>query len=1329
MESLSHTPSLPIRDSTKQYQIERELNALSKSSKAYNDYASKIRHGTYRTNREAKQSNATSLLKLKKKLTRRQNHPKTGDKGKLTKVSGLLSLLHNDTNVENEKNNAQPLSFDNETVPVTIRKEMMEGENAVEAVRNLEQSMVVNTEKQMAANQSMPFISRKEESDVAAVAAWSEPSYRGSPMDEEKEPFPRRLPLPPSANVASLDVESLDTLKKKWEECKEHCKELEMEWKSLEEFEIKAQIVGVTLASDKKLIDLLVERILDPSEHWKVNLDTLIHIPHGIKGDILRGGDYFEALFQIAIALTILPQFNGKYIRLHDIHDYQSIRPFNNYLYEKTIKNSGGGEHGVSDITFEVSSNEQFEEREERCSTSYACGCAPPPKKQVSNPFYFVSVKGYKKEKSIKDEYDIPLLDSQLSIFPQITNKHIVVCVHNESAFKQKLSNMRIDFLKSKLNHIIGYDTLIQAFTAFRISFFRRMEDKPSTEQIRAEIEQCYPQHVVHRPTLNLYVHQELVVRAIMERIQERQEETPHFLCIGVLPRGGKSFIAGGIIYTHQKKKAKQSGYNVLFLTSAVNETRGQFQNELVDRYSEFSDFQFIDVVKPDTTVSNKPNRFFFISRQLSSLTDKEEGIEKTAIDLLTILEKKLGQLPDIDIIFFDEAHVGITSQTVRSNFQKVFERFPVPIIMMTATYKKPSRLLNSTRDLFVWDLQDINDMKSLSARGIEKWAEQRPDVMERYPITRSILDERIRQGESLESIAKPYLQFPTLCPISLMLAPDAIHKLVSSGAGYDGKRAFEVHEAHKDILLEPSKAGDWGSLLLHRSDALRLRQFLTPDVEKGDEHPFLQGPQRKYRALRQIFRIAQKNQSRPVEGKPFSMLLFLPIGKDSQGTKIGELCRVWASFMMESNYWRENFVFLTLSPYLDKRYKKAHNVTLDTAVELGLCHRQDHPEYDLKCLITTLEQKALAQDKGLVILSGDVAKMGISLKCVDVVCLMTQNTDADDVIQKMYRALTDDPPNKKHGFIVDLNLARIISAMFEYDMEKDKLRVNKKDVPSIQRRLQLVFETCEWDVDDLMEDPNVKSMKDVMSIIHKRVLEHIEQEIIVRTSDAAIQDETMKMVRDVPGLYDEIIKTLQFTSVAKKPTKPKGNPEELAAAGAEIRQAAEMAERRAAASAQGSQSAATPHLPPLDHRQIESKLQSILKTFVNALVIKSAEPWGNAMNISYLIDRYQQDKKEIKDPECDCGENSECKKEHTNLYETVWCELKGYAMSRGPKKEEHVYSIEIHKGIMGIVEYIITIPSFSLGWNVYIEKLLKEMKTPIRQGGRRRTVKKMRTK
>ena len=68
---------------------------------------------------------------------------------------------------------------------------------------------------------------------------------------------------------------------------------------------------------------------------------------------------------------------------------------------------------------------------------------------------------------------------------------------------------------------------------------------------------------------LSLYFHQELVVRSVINRINEIGiSSKPHFMCIGVLPRGGKSFIAGGIIDKHKKLINKTSGYNVLFLTS-----------------------------------------------------------------------------------------------------------------------------------------------------------------------------------------------------------------------------------------------------------------------------------------------------------------------------------------------------------------------------------------------------------------------------------------------------------------------------------------------------------------------------------------------------------------------------------------------------------------------------------------------------------------------------------------------------------------------------------------------------------------------------------------
>ena len=139
-----------------------------------------------------------------------------------------------------------------------------------------------------------------------------------------------------------VDKERLINLTQKLEKCKEECEQIKKEKKDLDDFLIKKTIDGVTLSTDKKLIDLLKERILDFSPKWRENLDTLINRPTSLKDDTkkyLRGGDYFEALFQLAIATGILPEFKNKFVRFYDIDkNYTAMELKHNYLYNKSIK-------------------------------------------------------------------------------------------------------------------------------------------------------------------------------------------------------------------------------------------------------------------------------------------------------------------------------------------------------------------------------------------------------------------------------------------------------------------------------------------------------------------------------------------------------------------------------------------------------------------------------------------------------------------------------------------------------------------------------------------------------------------------------------------------------------------------------------------------------------------------------------------------------------------------------------------------------------------------------------------------------------------------------
>jgi hypothetical protein len=863
-----------------------------------------------------------------------------------------------------------------------------------------------------------------------------------------------------------------------------------------------------------------------------------------------------------------------------------------------------------------------------------------------------------------------------------------------------------MEFLKNSIDQVIGYDEVMNAFSTFRTNFFLKL-DTVTDGTIASELERMFPPAQIYKPYLSLYFHQELVVKSVLNRISENPDpQKPYFLCVGVLPRGGKSYIAGGIIDTHRRMKAKDT-YNVLFLTSAVNETREQFKEDLVEKFSEFKDFTFIDVVNPDKKKKPSNFNFVFVSRQLSSLDKQKEGSETSVVsestDLVSRIRKVLKTDITFDLCFFDEAHIGIVSEKVRDQFRKTFEQFKMPIVLMSATYKKPALVLDDPRDLLVWDLQDIKDMKSLPSLKLNGFLEKNPDVLQRYPdVAKEILEKRVALGQTEDIIAKPYLQFPMPNFISLTFTPDTIQHLKDTGMGYDYMKAFQITST-PSLLNDRSRYTEWGTLLTNREDALRIREFLTPEQETNTE--FLSDKLRKYRAFNQIFSIAQRTGSRPFIGKPFSMIMFLPFGP---GLPIGELCRIWGSFLLESPYWRKNFVVMTLSSYPE--HTPDPSLTVEAAVKRGLCHREDF-KGSLKETIQEVEQEALKVGKGLVLLSGDVAKMGISLKCVDVVCLMSNNKDADDIIQKMYRALTDDPPSKKNGFIIDLNLKRIVTAMFEYDMEKSRRTLSGTTTTPAERINQLM-ELCNWGQDAYMMDNPDKSFDDMMNDIRTKVFATIESHIRSEYGSRDLVDKQFRIIENNPDLLKNVVNVLQFTT-GKRSKKTKDTVYEtgtdISASTAAVDDETGEEEKPAKPKSD---------VQPLSIEQIKKKIVDIMITFINALVIKSNTPW-QGMDFKTLIDKYYEDKKTATRV-CSCYDAQECGTSFSNLYDIAFCELRGYAMLE-TKPDEVTYSSETHELIMNLMDEIFARSNeLSPDWTNYIHSLIEDItkKKLTPQGG-----------
>jgi len=1122
-----------------------------------------------------------------------------------------------------------------------------------------------------------------------------------------------------------VDTTHLKQLNVRLKECEESCAEIKREVDRLKEFNDKKSVEGITLSPSKKLIDLLIERILDPEVEWRQKVNMLIDIPHSQSGTVLRGGDYFEALFQLAIAIGAVQGLSGN-IEFHDVKKYESLVPFPNYLHEKTIKNSGGGEQGISDITFQIKNDDV----ESSVVKGYKCGQVPETVGNDTDAFYFISVKGYKREKSIAKDYDIPVLSKQLDKFPEITNKKLIICVRNEEQFKKNLDRTRAEFLRSSVYRVIGYNEIMDTFTKFRTDFFIRNPEMKDKAVIAGNVHREFPPGVISKSTLSLYFHQELVTNAVMHRIRERKDDTTraHFMCVGVLPRGGKSFIAGGIINEHRKLKNKEN-YNVLFLTSAVNETREQFKEDLIDKFSDFKDFQFDDVVDRTTrgaALENaKPNKFFFVSRQLSSLAGAgpgeaavtiEEEEEKSIQDIFSRLEEG-GVIPEIDICFFDEAHVGISADTVRTTFQKLFTRYKIPIILMTATYAKPSNALDSPRDLFVWDLFDVKDMKGLSNKTKEEFMLDKPALFERYPNAEEFLDNRINKGQSTQQIAKPYVNFPEPNFISLTFAPETIRRMSDTGVGYDHARAFQFIQ-NPAILNDDSKYAEWGAMLSLRDEAMLIREFLTPDIDEEDS--FLKDENRKFRALNQVFEIAHRTGSRPLPGTPFSMIMFMPKLK---GMPIGALCRIWASFMLERPYWKNNFVFMTLSTYTGAGYNPSTLSPTD-AVKRGICSKENFRDRGLKDAILSVEYEALKVGKGLVLLSGDVAKMGISLPCVDIVCMMTADSSADDIIQKTYRALTDDPPNKKNGYIIDLNLKRIVSAMLEYDIAKTSKSVSGDKVADVPGRIDRILKLCNWGQDPFIRaNAGEKDVSAIMGEIRNIVTGRLADEYVGREFSVGSLEEKQKgIILADPELVLEMSNILKDT---KSTNLKKGKKKIMSKAGEEIPEIVADAPDESEPTAVVSESPLplpAPSVVELTPAEQTEKMMKIVITFINALVIKSNKSWGEeGLSFKTLIEKFSEDEKTaIKPVVCECSTGM-CSKTHENLYETAWCELRSYAMTQGPG-DTYVYKEEKLVEIMNFVTKLIRkSDSISVDWDGHIHDLIRSLREGAKYGGRRR--------
>lgn len=435
----------------------------------------------------------------------------------------------------------------------------------------------------------------------------------------------------------------------------------------------------------------------------------------------------------------------------------------------------------------------------------------------------------------------------------------------------------------------------------------------------------------------------------------------------------------------------KYVSLNGLIITPAPTETLSQFTDDLFHKFRDFNGINIVEIKK---------------GTDFDNMVLKEDNIVIVSKQLLDdyVFEKKMEVISqlNLDFIVFDENHFHGTTQMSKNIIQSYASQKTIKLYL-TATYAKPLSEWNIPSDCqFYWDIEDEQLCKKRNIQGlVDKHGE---DVL-------LFLTE-----ENKEAKLSVYDKMPDLHIITNMM---------------DRER----YEAIKNKTKDTSYGFSNGTLLSGNfpNEVDTMLRYITGSNKEQDY------PKKDLSIFGRIKRIAiEKNsRTRMNNGDFTSQLWFLPFGVNTTINKVSEHLK---DRMMKNNILKNYEIKIVNS---NKVYKVK----------------------DLKEEIKNWELKAKVEGRdGLILLAGNQLTLGITLPFVDVVFLFNDIVSSDRIIQMMYRCMTESINNsdndkinngiKKMGFVIDLNISRVLNTCLDYNVYKKDLNVEQKITYLVENNL-----------------------------------------------------------------------------------------------------------------------------------------------------------------------------------------------------------------------------------------------------------------------------------
>ena len=612
------------------------------------------------------------------------------------------------------------------------------------------------------------------------------------------------------------------------------------------------------------------------------------------------------------------------------------------------------------------------------------------------------------------DKLDI---DKILTNFKQYENDgfelSLCICIKNKIDFENmkkgiEETNKHLKTILEKENTIIiDWNDLNEAYNQFKMNY--------GNKALNTIIN-------LNKKSLCLKMHQKM---AVLKTLTMKKNNKNKILW-GHIQRSGKSYIIGGCIIEDSKNKDK---CNYLVLTTAPNETIEQ-QKKVFDCI-QLNDFNIVvlngENKKPILTDKNiiLCSKHFLQGKidEKITLTDKKRTINKhlnqnnikllrkyTDKEIIDYIKKysitdeeiledkpvtKIEWLSKMlfDMRFIDESHNGGTTKLA----QKILDFYGVKTftVQITATYSKPINDYNIPKDCWIlWDLEDIKLCKNIKSensivRLVEKHNDDIKNIINLY---------------SIDNIIDEYSKYPELWLLTDELSKNTIDKIIN-------RNEIEGHE-NDGYSME-------GCFLLDE-------QKYCNDEKNQYEYKF-QAPDKVLDIFYRIFGKITKDEFGDIYDKKYPRQnIFIE--------RIKNICNNpenKSRFIGEGDFKNEPMIIMTFLPQnnIDKISKtiikllEKYNVISDYEIISINCKTTNNPKQSIE---DARNKARISRKKGVLVLSGKQCSLGVSIDNCDIVLLLNNSMGFDMIYQMMFRCMTEGK-NKKCGFVVDLNIHRVI--------------------------------------------------------------------------------------------------------------------------------------------------------------------------------------------------------------------------------------------------------------------------------------------------------------